>query len=96
MGAQDRQARPLSAIPPRTARVIAFASVLIAGLFGGLLGYAMSDAFCDGDCRVINGISLLAGSVITAGGLAVVAVLALRAMGEWHDIRDRERAGHAP
>jgi hypothetical protein len=56
----------------------------------------VSDAFCDGDCHLINGISLLIGSVLTAGGLAVVAVLALRAMGEWHDIRDRERAGHAP
>jgi len=71
-------------------------SVLMAGLLGGLLGYAVSDAFCDGDCHLINGISLLIGSVLTAGGLAVVAVLALRAMGEWHDIRDRERAGHAP
>jgi hypothetical protein len=28
--------------------------------------------------------------------MAIVGVLALRAMGEWHEIRDRERAGHAP
>jgi hypothetical protein len=28
--------------------------------------------------------------------MAIVAVLALRAMGEWREIEDRERAGHAP
>jgi hypothetical protein len=28
--------------------------------------------------------------------MAIVAVLALRAMGEWREIADRERAGHAP
>ena len=39
---------------------------------------------------------LLVGAVVCAAGMAVVAVLALRAMGEWREIADRERAGHAP
>jgi hypothetical protein len=28
--------------------------------------------------------------------MAVVAVLVMRAMGEWREIEDRERAGHGP
>ena len=34
--------------------------------------------------------------VVCAGGMAIVGVLALRAMGEWREISDREQAGHAP
>ncbi len=88
--------RPLSAIPPVTARAIAFVVILLGGLAGGLIGYALVDLQCDGDCTVAKGLGLLAGAVLCAGGLAVVAVLALRAMGEWREILDRERAGHAP
>lgn len=88
--------RPLSAIPPVTARIIAFVVILLGGLAGGLIGYALVDLQCDGDCAVAEGLGLLAGAVLCAAGLAVVAVLALRAMGEWREITDRERAGHAP
>lgn len=88
--------RPLSAIPPVAARAIAFVSILLGGLAGGLIGYALVDLQCDGDCTVSTGVGLLVGAVVGAGGLAVVAVLALRAMGEWHEIEDRTRAGHAP
>ena len=88
--------RPLSAIPPVAARAIAFAVILLGGVAGGLIGYALVDLQCDGDCTVAKGLGLLAGAVLCAAGLAVVAVLALRAMGEWREINDRERAGHAP
>jgi hypothetical protein len=88
--------RPLSAIPPVAARIIAFVVILLGGLAGGLIGFALVDIQCDGDCTVAKGLGLLAGAVLCAGGLAVVAVLALRAMGEWREITDRERAGHAP
>lgn len=88
--------RPLSAIPPVAARIIAFVVILLGGLAGGLIGFALVDLQCDGDCAVAKGLGLLAGAVLCAGGLAVVAVLALRAMGEWREITDRERAGHAP
>lgn len=88
--------RPLSAIPPVAARVIAFVVILLGGLAGGLIGYALVDIQCDGDCTLAAGFGLLAGAVLCAGGLAIVAVLALRAMGEWREISDRDRAGHAP
>ena len=89
-------ARPLSAIPPVAARAIAFTAILLGGLAGALIGYALVDLQCEGDCDIAAGIGLLVGAVVGAGGLAIVSVLALRAMGEWHEIDDRVRAGHAP
>ena len=88
--------RPLSAIPPVTARVIAFVAILLGGLAGGLIGYALVDLQCDGDCGIAKGVGLLVGAVVCAGGMALVGVLALRAMGEWREFSDREQAGHAP
>lgn len=88
--------RPLSAIPPVAARVVAVVVILLGGLAGGLIGFALVDLQCDGDCGLAKGLGLLAGAVLCAGGMAIVAVLALRAMGEWREIADREQAGHAP
>ena len=90
------ESRPLSAIPPVAARLLAFVAILLGGLAGGLIGFALVDIQCDGDCSVPKGLGILIGSVVCAGGMAIVAVLALRAMGEWREIADRERAGHAP
>ena len=88
--------RPLSAIPPVTARIIAFVVILLGGLAGGLIGYALVDLQTSGDDSLAKGLGILIGAVVTAGGMAIVSVLALRAMGEWREIADRERAGHAP
>lgn len=88
--------RPLSAIPPVAARAIAFVAILLAGLAGALIGFALVDLQCDGDCSLAKGLGLLAGALVSAAGMAIVSVLALRAMGEWREISDRERAGHAP
>ena len=88
--------RPLSAIPPVTARVIAFVVIVLGGLAGGLIGFALVDLQSDGEASVAKGFGLLVGAVVCAGGMAIVSVLALRAMGEWREIADRERAGHAP
>lgn len=88
--------RPLSAIPPVAARVIAFVAILLGGLAGAVIGFTLVDLQCDGDCSVSKGLGLLTGAIVCAGGMAIVAVLALRAMGEWREITDRERAGHAP
>ena len=90
------ETKPLSAIPPVTARVIAFVTILLGGVAGGLIGFALVDLQSEGDATVAKGLGLLAGAVICAGGMAIVAVLALRAMGEWREITDREQAGHAP
>jgi hypothetical protein len=88
--------RPLSALPSVGVRVAAFGAILLAGLAGALIGYSLVALQCDGDCGVPKGIGLLLGALVAAGGMAVVAVLVMRAMGEWREIEDRTAAGHAP
>ena len=84
--------RPLSALPSVQARVLAFAAIVIAGVVGGLIGYGFVDLQCDGDCATPNGLGALIGGVFFAGGVAVVAVLTLRAMGEWRRISEEQDA----
>jgi hypothetical protein len=74
---------PPSAAPSLGARVLAFGAILIAGACGGLIGYAVVDLQCDGDCGLAEGIGAIVGAVGAAAGVAVIAVLTLRAMGEW-------------
>jgi hypothetical protein len=74
---------PESAAPSVGARVLAFASILVAGVCGGLIGYAFMDLQCTGDCGTQKGLGALVGAVGAAVGVAVIAVLTLRAMGEW-------------
>jgi hypothetical protein len=76
-----------SALPSTLARVLAFVSILVGGLCGGLIGWAFVDLQCEGDCGTESGAAGLFGAVVGAGGVAVVAVLALRAMGEWRAIQ---------
>jgi len=78
----------LSALPSVTARIVAFCSILLGGLAGGLLGYGLVDTQCTGACSVHTGSGMLICSLIGAGGTAIVAVLVLRAHGEWRDISD--------
>ena len=80
-----------SALPSTGARIAAFASILVAGLCGGLIGYAFVELTTDGDSAVLAGLGGLVGAVIFAVGVGVVAVLALRAMGEWRVIEHRQQ-----
>ena len=80
-----------SALPSRTARLLAFAAIIIADVCGGLIGYAVVNVQCHGPCTTPKGVGSLTGAVLAAGGVAVVAVLVLRAMGEWRRIQE-ERA----
>ena len=81
-----------SALPPTGARVLAFVAILLAGLCGGLIGYALVDLQTDGDSTVWAGLGGLVGAVVFAVGVGIVAVLAMRAMGEWRVIEHaRER-----
>lgn len=75
---------PISAAPSRLARALALAAIIVGGACGGLIGYAFVDLQCTGDCTTANGIGLVVGAVASAVGVAVIVVLALRAMGEWH------------
>jgi hypothetical protein len=74
------------------ARVLAFAAILIGGAAGGVIGYAFVDLQTTGDAAVWTGLGALVGATIAAVGTAVVVVLTLRAMGEWHTIKARDEA----
>ena len=87
--------RPLSALPSPAARVAAFAAILIGGLAGGLIGYTLVKLQCDGECAAPRGIGALTGALLAAGGMGVVAVLVLRAVGEWRQIEQRESSGRS-
>jgi hypothetical protein len=92
-------ARPYTptALPSVTARLLAFLAILLGGVCGGLIGYSIADLQCgsrtppgesapaadDDDCTLVEGLGAVGGAVVGAGGVAVVAVLVLRAMAEW-------------
>lgn len=91
--ADDR--RPVSALPSVGARVAAFCAIVVAGLAGGLIGFAFVGIQCHGSCSSPKGVGALTGALIGAGGVAIVAVLVLRAMGEWRTIKSEEEAAEA-
>lgn len=72
-----------SALPGRRARAVAVLAILLAGVCGGLIGYAFVDVSCTGDCGWQLGVGALTGAVASASGTAVVASLTLRASHEW-------------
>ena len=85
--------RPLSALPSRAARAFAFLAILIGGAAGGAIGWAVTDISCQpGGCAAASGTVGLVSAVIAAAGVGVIAVLVLRAMGEWSaDQRRRDQ-----
>lgn len=83
--------RPLSALPTPAARAAAFAAILLGGAAGGLIGFTVVGLQCSGECGVGRGVGMLIGSLVAAGGMSVVAVLVLRAVGEWRTLDDQQR-----
>ena len=77
-----------SALPSVRARALAFCSIAVAGGCGGLIGWAFVNLQCTGDCEVPKAIGAVTGSLFASVGVAVVAVLGLRAMGEWKRLQD--------
>ena len=75
-----------SALPPATARILAMAAIVVAGVCGGLIGWKVTDLQVAGDSQLWPGIVGLAGAAFAAGGVATVSVLVMRAMGEWNTI----------
>jgi hypothetical protein len=70
---------------------VAFVAIMVAGVCGLLIGRALVGVQCTGDCALPKGIGSLVGAIAAAAGVAVVAVLVLRAMSEW-----RARGGSPP
>lgn len=74
-------------LPSTGARLLAFVAILVAGLCGGVIGYAFIELQCTGDCTTAAGAVGVVSAVVFAVGVGIVAVLALRAMGEWRVIQ---------
>ncbi|MFN8025068.1 MAG: hypothetical protein U0W40_01560 [Acidimicrobiia bacterium] len=72
-------------LPSKGAYLLAFGAVVLAGLFGAIIGYGVADVGSTSDVATFLG--TLIGAVIGAGGVGVVAVLVLRAMSEWNRIQ---------
>jgi hypothetical protein len=72
--------------------VAAFVAIILGGVAGGLIGYTLVKLQCTGSCDTPKGLGLLIGSLLAAGGMSIVAVLVLRALGEWRQIEQRERS----
>jgi hypothetical protein len=105
-------ARPYapSALPSTTARALAFLAIVLGGVCGGLIGWSVTDLQCgperragaeapaddDDGCDTVSGLGAVAGAVVGAGGVAVVAVLVLRAMAEWRRDLDLAEEGDPP
>lgn len=106
----DPVARPYapSALPSTTARLLAFLAIVVGGVCGAVIGWSVTDLQCgsperpgaeqaaDDDCGTINGLGAVTGAVVGAGGVAVVAVLVLRAMAEWRRDMDLEDEAAPP
>ena len=93
---QPDDERALSALPSVGVRIAAFVAICLSGVAGALIGASLVSIQCEGDCGLPVGIGLLIGAVVAAAGMAVVAVLVMRAIGEWREFEDRAAAGHAP
>ncbi len=78
-----------SALPSVRARVLAFGAIALAGGCGGLIGWAFVNLQCSGECEVPKAVGAVTGSLVASVGVAVVAVLGLRAMGEWKRLQDQ-------
>jgi hypothetical protein len=78
----------MSALPSPAARIAAFMAILAGGVAGGAIGYLLVDVQCEGACGAWLGLGAFVGAVAAAAGMAVVSVLALRAVGEWRQLEE--------
>jgi ABC-type Co2+ transport system permease subunit len=63
--------------------------VFVGGIAGAIIGYSFATIQCATDqCQLSRGLFLWLGSLAGAVGAAVVAMLTLRALGEWRSLRD--------
>jgi hypothetical protein len=69
-------------LPSRSAFLLAFSAVVLAGLFGGIIGFGVADVGSESDAARLLGTFI--GAIIGAAGVGIVAVLVLRAMSEWN------------
>jgi len=75
-----------SALPSVLARALAFSAVIVASICGGLMGFALGRLQWGEKQQLWVLIGSLLGSIAASVGVAIVAVLVLRAMAEWSDV----------
>lgn len=75
-----------SSLPSTGARALAMAAILVGGLCGGLIGWKVTDLSVTSEGSLLPGLGGLIGAIAGAVGVAIVAVLVLRAMTEWNTI----------
>jgi hypothetical protein len=83
---QAPSAQKLSALPSPAARALAFGSILLGGLLGGLIGYSLVRVQSPRSTATAKALGASVGALLVAAGTAVLAVLVLRAMGEWRRV----------
>jgi hypothetical protein len=83
---QAPSAQKLSALPSPVARVLAFGSILLGGVLGGLIGYSLIRVQSPRSSATTKALGASLGALLIAAGTAVLAVLVLRAMGEWRRV----------
>jgi putative effector of murein hydrolase len=71
-------------MPSTAARLVAFASIVLTGVCGAVIGYALLTL--EEHSTAVAAVGALVGGIGSAIGAAVVATLALRAMAEWRVI----------
>lgn len=81
-----------TSLPSTGARLLAFVAILTGGACGGLVAYGFTDLQCSDGCETLAAGMGLVGAVLGAIGVGVVAVLALRASGEWRTVAQRTGA----
>ena len=81
---------PVSALPSQLARALAFTAIVVGGLAGAVIGYGVAKVQCNGDCSAQKAGGSILGALFIGIGIAIVAVLVLRAMGEWNAVKERE------
>ena len=82
---------PIPATPPTAARWLGFASIVIGGILGAMIGWGTGDVL--GGSETWAAVGALAGAVFCAVGVGVVASLTLRAMNEWNAVQHPEADG---
>ena len=81
-----------SAAPSARARLLALLAIGVGGMCGGVVGYAVTDLQCADGCPTSAVLIGLISAVVTAAGISVVTVLALRAMSEWQSYQRQQSA----
>ena len=96
MATESDPAGPPTALPSVGARVLGFVAIIAAGAIGAFIGYAFTDLQNHSGSTTTNALGALIGGVLGAGGVAIVVVLALRAMAEWQSVPRRPTGPDRP